>query len=377
MSLNVTPTDMPAHSSGSAGQNVVLPTSEVSLEARLPRRSLLSLGNDTLLRIMSFLSIVDVVNLLYSCRNIYAVFHLALDFPMTVYCDLASVRFPADFLYNGILLNTLYDKSLVHWFPQFRPEESIWTWNILGKKKAWKFSNSRANMTILYLYRLMQLELDITYLVSRTLLFAPHLDIPTDGVRMYEAALSWAQTHIFGVKFGNSSGSEVVSVTSPTFGPPLLQPPNPIDPPFAERVLRDTITALVWPNNINPQCSQWDLEIIWMLKVAFVTTTHPNLLVRLINLQKPIATNPDAIVEQQKYDTTIADFMYWMRQVMRVCPAADIWQHNPDDGQLTNIWMALKEHQGCPAGLMETEEPRAVIESDYELYVVAGPDAAI
>ncbi|KAK6336110.1 hypothetical protein TWF696_001678 [Orbilia brochopaga] len=379
--FSVTSSSIPASTFPNASQDGILPTPEASSPSRvqLPRCNLLSLSNDNLLRIMSNLPVDDIRSFTQSCRHIYNIFHIAVDYPLTEHRAFLDIHFPTNALYTGILTNTLSEQCMASWFPQFH---NGCTWNILAQEKGSRLSNSQADQMVLYLTRLQKIEGSVNGLLQCA------LSIPTDlwtmdqesrlayeGL-MYRAAIAWAQSHIFGIKFNSSNPAEVAGFETPTIGlPPLPLGFNEEYVEYAERLLCDSVARLIWPIHTVPeywQCdgrTQWDFHVTSIAKGAFISTAHPQLLMELIWLRKPSMAggddiNPDAEMEQQKYDATVADMLYWIRQVMKGCPSAEIWGRDPDDRQLQHVWTALKDHQACLGVPLEADGFDGIIE-DY------------
>ncbi|KAJ6257467.1 hypothetical protein Dda_7252 [Drechslerella dactyloides] len=190
---------------------------------------------------------------------------------------------------------------------------------------------------------------------------------------MYRTVISWAQAHIFGTKFGRLNTVQVADVESPTIPLPSIPdlPPSLCDAYVrnAELLLCGSITQLIWPAHQQTgywqdhDLTEWDFQVVSIIKVAFICTAPPGLLVDLIYLREPsVADDGDDDddlefeEEWQEYHRIVSDLMHWIGQVMVGCPGAEMWGRDPESERLDGVWFALGDHRASIAVDLSSDE---------------------
>ncbi|EWC43754.1 hypothetical protein DRE_07372 [Drechslerella stenobrocha 248] len=274
-----------------------------------------------------------------------------------------------DAIFQGVLLNTLGDINFGNWFPQTYQGR---LWNILAKQKGTKVDGSRTNMMFLHCYRLHKLENNIHEILFHTSSVETKISaMPLYHRQRYNslllrALIIWAQSHIFGVTFIRDSGTEVADISTPDICAPAF-PAGAAQNHHedAETILCGVITHLIWPAHgtagywEHAGRHNWDHHVASIIKQAFVRTAHPELLLALIKLRKPVQHQGRTPSEREmralkearaRYASVLADFEYWMQQVMQAAPGAEVWEWNSENQQLLHVWSALREHRACDGG---------------------------
>ncbi|KAF3935047.1 hypothetical protein ABW20_dc0106441 [Dactylellina cionopaga] len=343
------------------------------------------LPHHIIVNIIKNLSIKDLQSLISISRAAYFAFHNAADNidPNYPGSSLASSCQPdpsrsCETVYQGILLNSLNDVRLATYLP-IKYKEG--TWNIMGTAKGDKIDGSKGNMMRLHIGRLYEMERcfdEILGIVHRGLDVGNEWESKKYGPLMYRTLVAFTQTHLFCVTFNHEGKRDQVTKISSTRPTDLQLPPMPphtLKKKYtrAERNLVLAICETIWPahcivgyweiQGIDRETNEWDFYVSWIVKQAFVRTAHPQLLAELMTLRRPIRTDETQGVEnrlfekkQKRYKRIMDDLEYWIRQVMRCCPGSEIWEHNPDIGQLIGVWDAVKECRGCEFDFEEVEE---------------------
>ncbi|KAF3939992.1 hypothetical protein ABW19_dt0201889 [Dactylella cylindrospora] len=308
------------------------------------------------LGIAANLSISDFQSLIYTNQAIAKFFLKVLNDP-------GNYR-ERNYIFFHVAKNSLCDPRFSDYFPQYHQN---CLWNIVGKAKGGKHTESEMLNFILYLNRLTKLETDIKEVLMHAM-GVPGKFTELRGANrvkyknvMYHHLVSFAQTHIFGTVFGSGRSNEVIRISVVDLPRPRISDEiTQEDFVDAEKTLCSSISSLIWPDHSlswywkEGNRTEWDYYTTMIVKNDFVKCCHPELLVSLINLRRPSKrdareqgiSSSEVREIKTKWADVIDDTRYWLRQVIKFCQGNHIWEGNPESRELIEVWAALRDHRG-------------------------------